>query len=410
MPDRRQFDTPMTRPNHAAPASAPEPQARRAEVAAMVSPADPAPELADPLFHGLLDSPPPPVSASEAEALLLRHYGLRGRAQAIACERDANFHILSDRDVDAAEGYVLKIANPAEPAAALALQNAALERLARQQPDLPLPRLCTAPGGQTLLPLTLADGRQTNLRLMRWIEGTPLARSGFGPQMPARIGQMLARINRALADFTHPAMDRQILWDIRHTARLLPLIARMPGGRLRTQLTAEVAHFAEQVVPVLPGLPWQVIHNDMNHHNIVIDPARADRIAGVLDFGDMVRSARVVDVAVAAAYVIATDSDPLAPVCALVAAYHGLNPLTPQEIAVLRDLIVARLVTSVTVSSWRAERYPDNAAYILRNSAAALDGLARFASLPPDRVTLALRQAAESVMTTPRCDEEKPDA
>ena len=37
------------------------------------------------------------------------------------------------------------------------------------------------------------------------------------------------------------------------------------------------------------------------------------------------------------------------------------------ELDILFDLIATRMVLTVTISAWRASRYPDNAAYILRN-------------------------------------------
>jgi hypothetical protein len=48
---------------------------------------------------------------------------------------------------------------------------------------------------------------------------------------------------------------------------------------------------------------------------------------------------------------------------------------------VLFDLIAVRQVVSVAIGTWRAQRYPDNRDYILRNSQAAWRGMERFATL-----------------------------
>ncbi len=42
-------------------------------------------------------------------------------------------------------------------------------------------------------------------------------------------------------------------------------------------------------MPQLAGLRHQVIHNDLNLHNVLVDPKDGARVAGVIDFGDMVR-------------------------------------------------------------------------------------------------------------------------
>jgi hydroxylysine kinase len=71
----------------------------------------------------------------------------------------------------------------------------------------------------------------------------------------------------------------------------------------------------------------------------------------------------------------------LRPVLALVAAYHRSNPLGEDEIAVLPDLVAARLAMSLAIGAWRARRHPGNRGYILRNRGAALAGLEALAGL-----------------------------
>lgn len=347
--------------------------------------------LSDPIFAVLLDSPPPPVDTAAAEALLRDLWGIEGRAESLACERDANFRITTE----AGPGYVLKVANPAEARATTAFQVEALRWLERTAPTLPVPRMVATRGGDFLTPLALVDGRDSTVRLLSWVPGTPVARTGGAGALAAQIGTLAAQLGTGLAGVRHPAAGHEILWDIRHLPRLTPLLASLPAGALRDQLQAEIDHFAAAVAPRLPALRWQVVHNDLNHHNLVIDPQAPERIAGVLDFGDMVRTARAIDVAVAASYLTHLEDDPLAPVVRMVAAYAAVTPLDAAEIELLRDLIVARLVASIAITEWRAARYPENAEYILRNNRGARAGMAGFAALPRETVTAALRAAAE---------------
>ncbi|HEY0275972.1 MAG TPA: phosphotransferase [Paenirhodobacter sp.] len=228
-------------------------------------------------------------------------------------------------------------------------------------------------------------------RLLTWIEGVPLAQAGEwqanGSASGTQIGTVLARLGLALRDFRHPADTHEILWDIRHAARLLPLIEALPDPDLRSQMASELDHFEARVLPCLRGLRWQMVHNDMNHHNLLIDPADPGRVTGVLDFGDIVKTPLIVDVAVAASYLIHGAADPVVPILDLLRAYHRIVPLRRSEVVLLRDLIVARLMTSIVISQTRARLYPQNAAYILRNQDATQDGMARFAALPPVGVT-----------------------
>jgi Ser/Thr protein kinase RdoA (MazF antagonist) len=139
--------------------------------------------------------------------------------------------------------------------------------------------------------------------------------------------------------------------------------------------------FEAHALPVLPNLRKQPVHNDLNPHNIVVDPGNHERISGIIDFGDLTFTARVNDLAIAAAYQVADSDDPLAAPCELIAAYHAVSPLDPAEFDVLFDLMAARMVMTVVISSWRAQRYPENREYILRNNNAAWARLSRIAKL-----------------------------
>ena len=49
-------------------------------------------------------------------------------------------------------------------------------------------------------------------------------------------------------------------------------------------------------------------------------------------------------------------------------------PLQAAELDILFDLIATRMVLTVAITGWRAARYPENAAYILRNNQQRLGG------------------------------------
>jgi hydroxylysine kinase len=313
---------------------------------------------------GSLLSLPPPCLATETLARLARdHWGVEGPLTPLTSERDQNHRL------DTARGsFTLKLANPAESVALTEFQTRALLHTASKAPDLPIPRVIPASDGRPIIPTP--DGA---LRLLTWVPGTPLAHLPRSPDLARAIGQSLARLDATLAGFTHPAADHHLLWDIRNAPDLAPLLPALPAD-LRPQIGAFLDHFAICTALALATLPRQVIHGDFNPHNLLADPADPTRLTGILDFGDMTLSHRICDLAVAASYLIDPD-DPGALLLPLTTAYHQANPLTPQEIALLPDLIAARLVTTLTISAWRAARYPENAAYILRNAPTSRAGL-----------------------------------
>ena len=113
-------------------------------------------------LHGLLSSAPPVLSDTEAARLAQQHFSVSGRLKRLTSERDLNIHIATP-----AMGYVLKLANPAEPPEVTDFQTQALLHLAAT--DLPVPRVIRTTDGQTC-----AKTPHGILRLLTYLQGTPL--------------------------------------------------------------------------------------------------------------------------------------------------------------------------------------------------------------------------------------------
>lgn len=64
------------------------------------------------------------------------------------------------------------------------------------------------------------------------------------------------------------------------------------GMEKRRAVRAILEHFVSTVLPRLKACPRQVIHNDANDYNVLVGADGC--VSGLLDFGDMVESNRVV--------------------------------------------------------------------------------------------------------------------
>ena len=132
-----------------------------------------------------------------------------------------------------------------------------------------------------------------------------------------------------------------------------PLTASTPSGFVADALR----HFHE-LRPRLNALPWQVIHNDANDHNVIVSADR--RTISLIDFGDIVYAPRVCGLAVACAYAMLGQPRPVRAILPLVAGYHEESPLLPAELAPLYDLIRTRLAMSVLHAVDQQRDDPDN--------------------------------------------------
>lgn len=319
----------------------------------------------------LLDSRPPVMDAADVAALLARHWGLTGALSPLTSERDLNHRL------DAPEGrFVVKIGNRAEDPAVTRMQTRALRHAATADPGLPIPRVVATVQGED--DVRLPGGEV--MRVLTWLDGAPLAGLPHSAAQAAGVARLGAGLTRALRGFDDPAADHILQWDIRHALRLRPLLPHVVDPGLRALCLRMLDAFEAHVTPALPELPWQVIHGDLNPHNLLGDPTAPDRVTGILDFGDMVRTPRLCDAAIAAAYQIDPDraEESLA---AFTAAWAEIDPFTDQEAALLPLMVAARMVTTLAITAFRAARYPENATYILRNAPSAAAGLVALAPL-----------------------------
>lgn len=332
----------------------------------------------------------PPISTGEAGDMARRHFGVTGLVRELSSERDRNFHIAAPDG----RGYVLKFTNPAEPQAVTDFQTRALLHVAARDASLPVPRIVPTVSSGTEVTVRI-DGSDMVLRLLTYMEGTPLhAVQPSSGQMRA-LGTTLARLDLALTGFDHPGAQRELLWDITRTVSLRERLPYVQDRPLREMVGRFIDRFAEDVLPRLPSLRHQVIHNDLNPHNVVVHPDRHDEVTGIIDFGDSLKAPLVNDLATALAYHVTAGETPFAALADMTGAYHAVLPLTPEEVRLLPDLVAARLVLTICITNWRATEYPDNRAYILRNTQRSSLGLARLVGDEAATANRLLRQACQ---------------
>ena len=312
----------------------------------------------------------PRVTEKDAHAICQKHFGVAGTVKNLTGEKDINFLI---EDAGGAR-YVLKISNSAEKPEVIDFQTQALLHLERNAPRLPAPRVIRTTDGADHVLVHLKHQNHI-ARLLTYLEGKPLHLAGRSSGQPFALGAFLASIDLGLCNYDHPAADHEILWDVKHSASLVSLIDQMSVDWKRQPAAGALLGFAEHVKPFERNLPAQVIHNDFNPHNVLVNEQDNNAITGILDFGDIVRAPRIYDVAIAGSYQVLPSDTPLRDAAELVAGYHSVSPLSPTELSMIYDIILARQAMTVAITTWRAKLYPENKAYILKNTVRAQEGL-----------------------------------
>lgn len=327
-----------------------------------------------------LVAPAPPVTCAHAEHLCRTAFGLTPDAvRPLPGERDRNFHIRTE-----AGEYVLKVAHPAEQEAVANLQTAALQHLAAVDPTLPVPRVvpCTC-GSDGEFSWDDGGARPPQIvRCVTFIEGRSLGAARATAGQRAAVGRLLARIDQGLAGFRHPADRRRLTWDAHRAGVVRPLLEAIEDRRARGLAEEALDRFDATVLPRVPALRRQVIHNDFNPQNVLVSRTGHGDLAGVIDFGDLVQAPLVQDLATACAYQPCEGEHPLEVAAAITAAYHAVNRLDVDELEVLPALMAGRLVLSAAISTWRGRQHPDNSRYVLRNQALVWRNLELLMAVP----------------------------
>ena len=284
--------------------------------------------------------PRPEVSPAEAEELVRTRFGVEGRAVELGSQQDANFRIDTD-----AEAFVLKVSNPAFGAGDLDAQDRAAAHVGALEPEVLVPEAVPGVDGRTLQPIEVG-GEPTTARLVRYVEGRMLSESAYlAPPIVAALGDLAGRTTRALASFEAELPQRELQWDLRHAEEVVTRLASyvsVPGGSEAVQRAAAEAGSA--LVALTQVLPTQPIHGDLTDDNVVAvtdDDGRL-RPVGVIDFGDLVQSWAVGELAVTLSSLLAHAGTDLARLLPAVRAFDAVRPLSDAELAALWPLTVLR--------------------------------------------------------------------
>ncbi|MDX1836542.1 aminotransferase class III-fold pyridoxal phosphate-dependent enzyme [Legionella taurinensis] len=321
---------------------------------------------------------------SDAQQLLLEYYRLPAVAAPLPGESDCNFHIKTD----AGDEYLLKISRAEDQEAVIELQNSALACLQRFPRPFGFPQLVPLAAGEETGRVFSSQGERCHLRLFTFVQGQLLANTPCSTALLHQLGRAAGHLTQALAEFRHPAAARPLKWDLRQAEWIENEVQAIDHPDDRRLVSDFLAEFKRDTAPRLPDLRQSIIHGDLNDYNIVVQ----SRQIGFIDFGDLLQTATICELAIALAYALMHRSDALAAAMEMIRSYHRVFPLEEREMEVLYSLVAMRLCVSVVNSALRKKEHPDNA-YLTVSEQPAWHLLKQWRSIDPHWALLCFRQA-----------------
>ena len=337
-------------------------------------------------FFESVELPVPAITTEQAAEIAAQHFGVQAHVTALGSQQDANFLL---RDHAGVPIGVLKIANPVFSRIELEAQDAASAFIAAGE------GIRTATNVELVgsSPIAQIDGDETLFpRIITYLAGGTLSGDRYlRPAQIAGLGALAGRSCRALAAFDHPGVDRVMQWDLRHCIRTVEVLAEHiadPGQRKVVEAAA--ARAWQRVAELADDLPIQVIHSDVTGDNVVCD---ADGIPdGLIDFGDLVRSWTVGELAVAISSVLCHDGAEPATTLPAIEAFHAIRPLAPAEIEALWPLVVLRAAVLVVSGLQQTAIDTDNT-YAVAGQNQESRIFQRAMQIPMDVMTAQIRNA-----------------
>lgn len=335
----------------------------------------------------------PNLTTTDAERIARDHFGVTGRASLLTGERDQNFLIEApDRRI------VLKIANRHETLEIISAQQDALNHLSSRLGVTTT--VVPATDGQPTAGVDGPDGTRYLVWAVSWLDGTAFASARRrSPALWRDFGQTVGAIDRAFADFDHPAIHRDFYWDLAAARGVIASYrSLLAGDTILATIDALLAEFETHTAPLLGTLPKSAIHNDLNDHNVLIGGGanieeRGQRVTGIFDFGDLVFSYRIGDLAIAAAYAILGARDPMEVIRDLVRGFSAETTPTSEELASLYGLTCLRLCVSVAIAAEQTRQRAGDA-YLSVSQVAIREMLPALARIPFKLAEALIREAA----------------
>lgn len=330
----------------------------------------------------------PSVSDEFAAEVLKRDFNISAKVvRRLPGETDCNFFVSDDLGRE----FVLKVAGQDE-SDSVKLQQLALFAAEASSAELPVPRLVRTVQDNAQVVVDVGDATYI-ARVLTWCHGEHLSDVRLrSDELLDDIGRQAGKLAQAISQAANEEDSPGHYWDLRNAHQIiddnLPSIADPEVHGLITYAKS----LSSAVMKHFDVLPEALVHHDLNALNILVERAQnRNRVSGIIDFGDITRTARISDLAILIASVSRGQADPLRIAEILTKSYAESVPLSQSEINSLFPLIVLRTAqVLVTTARLAAENKPGDDRH---RSSAVKEQLESLAALSPAYATAVLRKA-----------------
>lgn len=327
------------------------------------------------------------IEGVQAKKIVRDLYDIEGEVSPLQGEVWFNFLVETT-----SEKYLFKISRPGEKLENIAFLHAVLHYVKKNCKEIvspvPLPDL----QGNHVSEFKDDDGSKRFTQLITWIDGRLW--SSVNPvthKLLFSLGNQAGILTKAFQGFEHPQAHRYFEWDLAQagwTSEYLDLFSDE-----KRKILADFQNQYSSFQPEYHKLRKSIVHNDVNDNNIIVTDNLSDPVVkAIVDFGDVIHTQVINDLAIAIAYAVMGKPDLLGAALPLVEGYNNYFPLEEKELEFLYTLVAMRLVISVTKSAINRKAEPDNE-YLLISEKPAWEVLKRWSQIGAEFAYYSFRSA-----------------
>ncbi len=334
----------------------------------------------------------PDFSIEDVIKFVNNYYNIDSTVQRLVSYDDQNFLVMDKKNTK----YVLKISNTREKKEFLNAQVEVLKSLKMKCSGYQFPNHIETENGKVIL--SIKDDYEVNyfVRLLSYVPGTFWGdMKDHSENLLNNFGKFLATMDKALLEFDQPSFHRNLTWDIKNTLQAYDRLKFIKSSHRRRIAEYFLLQFETHVTPQFHKLRSSLIHADANDWNVLIpqnDPG--EEIAGVIDFGDMIFSQTINELAIALVYILFNKENPLETAKHVIRGYHSVLPLEELELELLYYLICGRLCIGVTMYALSSLKYPEND-YVTISEKPAWELLEKLIRINPRQAEMEFKKACQ---------------
>ena len=177
--------------------------------------------------------------------------------------------------------------------------------------------------------------RQCYVRILSYIEGKMYAKNRHSDDLEISLGNFLGILSKELKNLGHPSSHRKFKWNP-SSIDWIKSELNLFKHKKREIIEKNICEYKKFVKKNKNNLRFSITHGDPNNYNLVV---HQNKIAGLIDYGDMIFAPSINDLSISLAYALMNKENLYRTLKNIILSFHNKFAITFDEIFSLMTLV-----------------------------------------------------------------------